>query len=146
MKRIFLSFAVFTAISFLLINVSFANTQIIEKFEVIVENNSDVVNIEWRTSSETNVTRFEVQRQSGSDFKTIFTQIAKGKPSTYRFTDKESFTKENTSDSFQSTTEETYRIKIVFSNSQVTYSDKISVNRRFNNIKRTLGMLKELFK
>jgi len=146
MKSILFYLAVFTAVFFISTSVSYANLQIIEKFEVNVTPNSYVVNIEWKTTSESNVQRFEVQRLVGIDFKTIHTQNANGKPSTYKFTDRDSFRKESTSDASQSSTEETYRIKIVYSNSQVSYSDRISINCPVNSVKRTLGMLKEMFK
>ena len=119
----------------------FANSQIIEYFRAT--NNNDVVNIEWKTITEKNISSFEVQRLSNSVFKTIHFQIAKGEPSTYRFADSDSFTKDN----LQAQNVASYRIKINYSDySSATYTDEVNVTRNVNSIKRTLGMLKEMFK
>jgi hypothetical protein len=91
---------------------------------------------------------FEVERRSStvSEFKTIKTEKAKGRPSVYKYTDSDSFTKISLQDELQSSTALTYRIKIVYSNSQVAYSDEVTVSRNMNSVRRTLGMIKEMFK
>ncbi|MCL2039296.1 MAG: hypothetical protein FWG85_02575 [Bacteroidetes bacterium] len=123
----------------------FANPQIIESFKAT--NSNDVVTIEWKTISEKNVSMFELQRLTNGTFKTIHYQTTKGVSSTYKYTDADSFTKEINSDNIQSSNATTYRIKIIYSNnSPATYTDEISVTRNLNSIKRTLGMLKEMFK
>jgi hypothetical protein len=90
--------------------------------------------------------RFEVQRLAGNDFKTINSQTANARPSTYKYTDSDSFTKESGQDFPQSSNVATYRIKIVYSNSQTSFTDTTTVYRNVSSIRRTLGMLKEMFK
>jgi hypothetical protein len=107
--------------------------------------NSDAVNIEWQTTAEDGVLRFEVQRLTASGFKTIEPVSAKGKPSFYKYTDSDSFTKDAAS--LQDQNKATYRLKVVYTSSQVpTYTDEVFAIRNVSSIKRTLGMLKEMFK
>ena len=123
----------------------FANVQIIESFTAA--NNSNTITIEWKTKSENNVSRFELQRLSNGMFKTLHSSLAKGVPTTYKYTDSDSFIKETISDNVQSANVATYRIKIVYSNGTPdSYTDEITATRNINSIKRTLGMLKEMFK
>jgi len=124
---------------------AFANSKILDSFKATA-NNNDAVNIEWSTNSETNVLHFEVERSTVSGFRTIKTQKANGRPSIYKYTDSDSFTKSSLQDELQSGNIVTYRIKIVYNNSQVFYSDEVTVSRNMSSIKRTLGMIKEMFK
>ena len=123
----------------------FANSQIIKRFNAT--NNNDIVTIEWETISEKNVSKFELQRLTNGIYKTIRNEQAKGDASTYKYTDSDSFTKELINDNIQSANATTYRIKIVYANNLPdTYTDEVSVIRNLNSIRRTLGMLKEMFK
>lgn len=122
----------------------YANIQIIESFTAT--NSNDAAYIEWKTKSEKNVARLELQRLANGSFKTIYVPTLKG-PSTYKYTDSESFTKDLINDQLQSSDAATYKIKIIYSdNSPATYTDEVYVVRKISNIKRTLGMLKEMFK
>jgi len=121
----------------------YADSQIIEYFRAINNNSNDNVNIEWKTVIEKNIYSFEIQRLSNSIFKTIHFQPAKGEPTTYKFTDSDSFTKDN----LQAQNAASYRIKINYSDhSSATYTNEVNVTRNVSSIKRTLGMLKEMFK
>jgi|TergutMp193P3_1026864.scaffolds.fasta_scaffold263223_1 hypothetical protein len=134
----------FVILTLSIVTVAFASEQIIESFKATSSN--DVVNIEWKTKSEINVSRFEIERNTTNGFKTIGSQQAKNKPSNYYFTDSDSFKKESLNDEFQSGNIK-YRIKVVYSNSiNPTYSNEIIVAQNVGSIKRTLGMIKEMFK
>ena len=141
MKKVVIIIIYFFATSLL-----FANSQIIEKFTGT--NNNDEVIIEWKTKSENNVSRFELQRLSSGSFRTICSVTAKGTSSLYKHIDSDSFTKETITDNIQSANVVSYRIRIIYSNnSPATYTDEISVTKNnFSSIKRTLGMIKEMFK
>jgi len=143
MKRKIIYLIVIFSISLYLNSIVYAASQIIESFTAVVV--SDAINIEWKTSSEENIARFEIQRLQGTTFKTISSKTAIGKPSSYKYIDSDNFSKGATTDSQQSSYQATYRIKIVFSDYHTTYSDETSVTRH-SSIKRTLGMLKEMFK
>ena len=140
-RRIFVIICIFMA------TVAFANNKIVENFRATVGNNSEV-NIEWNTKSEVNISQFEIERSTSASpiFRTIRTEPARGRPSTYRFTDTDNFTKSSLEDELQSAATVTYRIKIVYSNSQFAYSEEVVVYRNVNSIRRTLGMIKEMFR
>jgi len=127
--------------------VALANSKILDSFKATA-NNSDAVNIEWSTNSETNVLQFEVERSSSTapDFRTIKVQKANGRPSTYKYTDSDSFIKESMQDELQSGNTVKYRIKIVYTNSQTAFSDEVDVLRSNSSVRRTLGMIKEMFR
>ena len=123
----------------------FANLQVIKTFKATT--NGDAVNVEWETISEKNVSSFELQRRTNGSFKTIHSLKAKGEPSTYKFTDSDSFTKEIMNDNIQAENVASYRIKIIYAdNSPFTYTNEIDVTRNISTIRRTLGMIKEMFK
>ncbi|MDR0927702.1 MAG: hypothetical protein LBO69_08060 [Ignavibacteria bacterium] len=108
--------------------------------------NGEAVNIEWKTTLENGVQRFEVERMTTNGYTVINTQKALNKPGTYKYTDSDIFTKET---QLQSVTTATYRLKICYSPAtpeQPAYSEPITVTRNMSSIKRTLGMLKEMFK
>ena len=129
------------------VTIALANNKILDSFNATVNNNSEIVNLEWSTNSETNVSHFEIERSTVSGFKTIGTQRANGRPSIYKFTDSDSFTKISLQDELQSPNSVTYRLKIVYTNnSQNFYSDEATVYRSVNSIRRTLGMIKEMFR
>ena len=129
------------------VTIAFANNKILDRFNATVNNNPDVVNLEWSTNSETNVSHFEIERSTSLGFRTIGTQKANGRPSIYKFTDSDSFTKSSLQDELQSPNSATYRLKIVYTNnSQNVYSDEATVYRNVSNIRRTLGMIKEMFR
>ncbi len=107
-------------------------------------NGANVI-LEWKTSSENDVVRFEIER-AGQDgiFRYVATVAAKGSASTYDYTDQEAFSKPDggaiTSTYF------TYRLRIVRSNKPAEYSVSAGVNHSVSSIKRTWGMIKEMFR
>jgi hypothetical protein len=140
MKRIVLLLVVISAFA-----IAIAGDSILDSFKAT--NSSDIVNIEWRTNSESGVSYFEIERLAASGFIAIGNQKANGKASNYKFTDADCFTKDSQG-SLQSSSVATYRLKIIYSSNSrpPTYSDEVPVVRNVNSIKRTLGMLKEMFK
>jgi hypothetical protein len=145
MKKIIYIIIFISAIVISTTTLLFANLQIIKSFKAT--NNNDIVTIEWETISEKNISRFELQRLSNSTFKTIHSQKPKGDASTYKFTDSDGFIKEITNDHIQTEYVASYKIKIIYTdNSPDTYTDEIYATRNVSIIKRTLGMLKEMFK
>jgi hypothetical protein len=127
-----------------------ANNNIIENFKATPS--GDVINIEWRTIAEANVKHFEIERSNSNSniFKSIGIESAKGKAANYNFRDSDSFRKEMSEDSFQAETMISYRLKIVYNSpvngSNYSYTEEIIVPQGNTGIKRTLGMIKEMFK
>lgn len=97
------------------------------------------VTLRWLTEDETNVTRFEVERRSGveGDFVVIGTLNAKG-PSLYEFVDYSALRK--AMGIYQ------YRIKIVFSNNTILYSQSVTVSHTVSGVRRTWGSIKAMFR
>lgn len=124
----------------------YASNTIITSFRAL--SNGSNISVEWTTNNETNIKSFEIQRSSNSTaFKKIKTIDANGKPSDYKFIDEEAFMKGGEEDpKIQADKIYTYRIKIIMTNGSEEYSDPISVVNQTNSIRRTWGMIKEMFR
>lgn len=125
--------------------------------EVYIESftaNSDGNNItvKWRTASEDGLNSFTVERSSNdSYFKAIHSTDAKGMPGSYYFVDEEAFMKEiahSKYDNDMTLNEKNYkyRLKLIKSDKTFIYTDEISVAHNPSSIRRTWGMIKEMFK
>ncbi len=146
MKRLFSLITTITLITFLLsITLAFASNNIIQTFKAV--SNNEKVNIEWRTQSETNVVRFEIERSaSGNNFKMIGNKKAKGYATNYTFCDSDTFFKTAPTNELLSKNAITYRLKIVYKDNSYDYSDEVIVTHSMSSVKRTWGMIKEMFK
>ncbi|HOQ48905.1 MAG TPA: hypothetical protein PLV01_03660 [Candidatus Kapabacteria bacterium] len=113
---------------------------------------SNSIVLEWRTTDETGLNKFEIERSiKGSPFQKVSEEKAKGVPSFYRYIDNETLLKiSNEIDKNDPSTLNKnyyiYRIKSVFNNGNAVYSDEVKVNHTVNSIRRTWGMIKEMFK
>ena len=97
--------------------------------------------------------KYVIERSAdNSYFKAIHDVDCKGHPNYYNFVDEEAFMKDitygekNKNDELQSENEYKYRIKIVKSNKSFLYTDAINVAHNPSSIRRTWGMIKEMFK
>ena len=133
------------------VTIVLASDSIFQSF--IASSGTNAVTLEWRTSTEGGITKFEVERSSQNlPFAKIGEEIAKGFPTQYRYVDSEAMIKstelmaEKQNDKVLSKTSYTYRLKAVYSNGSSTLSDEISVNHSINSIRRTWGMIKEMFR
>lgn len=124
----------------------YASVTVITSFRAL--SNGSCITVEWSTSNESNIKSFEIQRSSNSSpFKKIKTIDAVGKASDYKFVDEEAFMKGGEEDpKVQVDKIYSYRIKIIMSNGSEDYSDPISVVNQTNSIRRTWGMIKEMFR
>lgn len=144
MRKIFTVTTIFIlCIAFIYAN--YENQSIIETIKATSTDNS--VNIEWRTRSELNVSRFEIERSSSNSiFSTIGIEKAKGTPANYIYRDNDSFTKTTTNPYLLAKRTLTYRVKIVYSDGSSSTSSELIVTHNMSSIKRTWGMIKEMFK
>jgi opacity protein-like surface antigen len=101
--------------------------------------------IEWRSTSEADITRYEIER-AGDDgiFRYVATLDVKGSNQTYDFTDNEAFGKPDGSK--VAANYFTYRLKLVHADKSVTYSNTAGVTHSVSSIKRTWGMIKQMFR
>ena len=104
-----------------------------------VRNDGDDAIIEWKTSQETNLKDFVVQRRGPQ---TQFSDIATITPHPdnpyYSYTDKSVY---KTNDYVF-----VYRLKIVDNNGQTSYTDDASVSLSISGVKRTWGSIKAMFR
>ena len=128
------------------IALAFASDSVIKSFTA--ESGGDSVTIKWNTESENNVKQFEIERATTDNvFKRIHIKNASGKPSNYSFLDEEAFMKQDGTDSeIKLQNVYSYRIKILYKDNNTTYSDEAYVTHKPSSIRRTWGMIKEMFR
>jgi len=101
----------------------------------------DNIVLEWKTRSESNLQRYEIQRKAGQDgdFVTLSAVSPKGSNSLYTFIDRSAYK--------ASQSVYVYRLKIVESSgSPASYSNEITVSHSVSSVKRTWGSIKAMFR
>ena len=101
----------------------------------------DNIVLEWKTRSESNLLRYEIQRKAGQngDFVSLATVTPKGSNSQYTFIDRSAY--KDTESMY------VYRLKIVESSSgPSSYSNEITVSHSVSSVKRTWGSIKAMFR
>jgi hypothetical protein len=141
MKKVFFGLVVFIASISIL-----ATSNQISSFRAFSSGNN--ITIEWKTNDETNIRQFELQRSSNNSVYTkIQTFNANSKPYDYKYIDEDALFKASQTDpKVQEGKVFSYRLKIIFNDGNSDYSDAITVTYSTNSIKRTWGMIKELFR
>jgi len=119
-----------------------------EIFEYLkATSNGKVITIEWKSTNETNISQYEIERSSSKQpFTRITTVEAKGYPSNYKYTDEEAFLRGDDYEKIMKNNNFTYRIKVIHKDNSFTYSNTVNVLHNVSSIRRTWGMIKELFK
>ncbi len=123
----------------------FASGEIIES--LIAKSDGKSITVEWKTSTEQDIRTFFVER-AGSDqiFETIETKQAKGYPTSYSYLDESAFKTGEDSEKLLSKNIYFYRIAIVKKDNSKVYSSVANVTHNTSSIRRTWGMLKEMFR
>lgn len=106
------------------------------------------ITVEWSTSDEINLKQFELQRSgNNAGYKKVKLFEAVGKANDYKFVDEEALLKEgDINPEAQSGKVYSYRLKLIYSSGSEELSESISVTHQTNSIRRTWGMIKELFR
>ncbi|MFH1049752.1 MAG: hypothetical protein V1779_02340 [bacterium] len=122
-----------------------ASDEIIESLNAKSDGKS--ITVEWKTSTEQDIRSFLVER-AGSDqiFETIETKQAKGFPTTYTYIDESAFKIGEDSEKTLSKNIYFYRVTIVKKDNSKIYSSVANVIHNTSSIRRTWGMLKEMFR
>lgn len=94
--------------------------------------------LEWKTSTETNLNYFVIERATASGGFIPIARIEPRADRTYEFIDQTAF---KSADAIY-----TYRLKIVDNDGTVTYSAPVSVAHSVSSVKRTWGSIKALFR
>lgn len=102
--------------------------------------------LEWRSTQESNLLQYEIER-AGDDqiFRYVATVSAKGPNQTYSYRDDEAFNKRDGNGNVAATYF-TYRLKLVHADQRTVYSTSAGVSHNVSSIKRTWGMIKEMFR
>ena len=106
------------------------------------------ITVSWKSSTERNLLRYEIER-AGADFtfKPIVQIDAKGSAANYTYTDEDALMKQNDNNpTIAQQTKYTYRLKYVGSDNSTTYSSPINVSHSVSSVRRTWGMIKEMFR
>jgi hypothetical protein len=142
MKGPFLTIAAIAVLSTLV----FADTGGISYFSARPD--GDAVVVEWKSGAEAGVRSYVIERSDvrTNDFSTLSTLSPSGSYTYYKFRDVhvnsiatfQSGAMKPTADMYK------YRIRINYA-SEVSYSETISVTRPSSGVRRTWGMIKEMF-
>ena len=105
-----------------------------------------VITVEWRPSIEKGVRSYELERSStGDGFRSIANIEPKGAQTTYRFVDENALMKGGNNERILGKMY-SYRIKVIAFDNSVSYSNIVSVSHSVTGIRRTWGMIKEMFR
>lgn len=99
----------------------------------------DDIRLEWKTREEVNLQNFKIERKTPqSAFAEIATVQPKGSDSYYSYLDQTTY--KITDMIF------IYRLKIVDTNGQASYSNEVTVSHSVSGVKRTWGSIKAMFR
>ena len=107
-----------------------------------------IIIVSWKSSTERNIVRYEIER-AGVDmaFKSIAQIEAKGEQASYTYSDEDAFMKQNDNNpSLTQQTKYSYRLKYIGTDNSQTYSSPINVSHSVSGVRRTWGMIKEMFR
>ena len=97
------------------------------------------IRLEWKTREEVNLQHFKVERKTPqSSFVDITTIAPKGNNSYYTYLDQSAYKTDNMLF--------VYRLKIIDTNGQASYSSEVSVSHSVSGVKRTWGSIKAMFR
>lgn len=99
----------------------------------------DDIRLEWKTREEVDLQNFKIERKTPqSSFVEITTIQPKGSNSYYSYLDQTTY--KPTDMVF------IYRLKIVATNGQASYSSEVTVSHNVSGVKRTWGSIKAMFR
>jgi hypothetical protein len=99
----------------------------------------DDIRLEWKTGEEVNLQNFKIERKTPQNsFVEIATVQPKGNNSYYSYLDQSAYK--------MSGLIFIYRLKIVDTNGQASYSNEVTVSHNVSGVKRTWGSIKAMFR
>lgn len=130
--------------AFLTVSV-FAADVSMEYFTTKADGNS--VSIEWVCTTERAVARFEVERSTdGQTYRSVGVVEPRGAYQVYRFTDPDVLLKGGDTQQKVAGRSYSYRIKVIGTDNSISYSSVSSLVHNVSSVRRTWGMIKEMFK
>ncbi len=111
------------------------------------KSNGTSISLEWKSTAESNLMQYEIER-AGEDnqFRYVATLQSRGNNTVYSYRDDEAFGKGDGNDGSVARNYFTYRLKMVTQERAASYSNTIGVTHNVSGIKRTWGMIKEMFR
>ncbi|HAX49496.1 MAG TPA: hypothetical protein PK605_01360 [Ignavibacteria bacterium] len=105
------------------------------------KNESDTILLEWKTGSEDNLNRFEIERSASepNNYMNIGSVTAIGSNSYYYFRDNSSMMNSSAPVYY-------YRLKLVDNNGNYVYSQTITVTHVISSVRDTWGSIKAIFR
>ena len=132
---------------FLLVAVVTALALEVEVDYLRARSTGSAVEIEWQSAAEHALKSYEVERASEDQiFRYVATVTAKGSNHAYKYTDDEAFGKGDGTDGNTASTYFTYRLRLVNSDGTSAYTTTVGVSHNVSTVKRTWGMIKEMFR
>lgn len=114
--------------------------------QMTAKSDGKVITIEWRPSIEKGIRSYELERSSsGEGFRSIAIIEPKGAQSTYRYIDENALMKGGNNERILGKIY-SYRIKVITYDNSASYSNIVSVSHSVSGIRRTWGMIKEMFR
>jgi hypothetical protein len=109
------------------------------------------VMLEWSMKEESNIDYFMIQKKIEDGSKDSYIYISsridsEGNNSFYQYTDEDSFYSKQQKDKFQSESIKSYRIEATTNSGEKIYSDDTYVTQNVSSVRKTWGMLKEMFR
>jgi len=103
------------------------------------------ITVQWRSNVENNIRSYEIERSNdGKSFRYLKSVNATGSNSDYRYTDEEAFMKGDGESVLSSSY--SYRLRIIGKDNTITYSNQTNVSHAVSGVRRTWGMIKEMFR
>ncbi len=104
------------------------------------------ITIEWKPSLEQGVLRYDIERSTDNRTWTLIASLdPKGSGIVYRYVDSDVLSK-GTQDPTTSGKVYYYRLRIVGSDNSIAYTSSTAVTHNLSTVRRTWGMIKEMFK
>jgi hypothetical protein len=111
------------------------------------KSNGSSIIIEWKSKDESSILKYELERGTNNSFQKIETFETKGAWAVYQHIDDNAYLRgDGEVDKPQQKTHFQYRLKIIKPSNIYTYSNTVDVVHDISVIKRTWGMIKEMFR
>lgn len=135
---------IFISLLFVIVTTMLASTLDFTRLNARPE--GDNIVIEWILGEETGVSSFEVYRANNGFYTKIADKDAKGDNTSYKIIDVEAFIKNMKNAKAQEKIDLKYKIKVKYNNGTTKESQDVEVSYNVSSVKRTWGMIKELFR
>jgi len=105
------------------------------------------ITIEWKPTTERDVKRYDLERSNDNrSWMPIASFDAKGNGTVYRYVDSDVLGKSSDNDPRTTAKVYYYRLRIFGSDNSISYTSSTAVSHNLSTVRRTWGMIKEMFK